>query len=219
VDFSTGHETLDGQFVTCRKPDFTEANFYDALISTLEQMKTVPGRKALVLISSGVDTFSRAKYVEVLDAVRECATPIYVISIGRILRAAMENSTPVGPYARVDWSRADNELQEIAKSSGGRLYSPGSTFDLSGVYDDMMENLRVRYVITYKSSTSAGDLGAARTVQIELVNPNTGGPLEIMDVNGKPVASKLFIQDSYVPRSASAAGRSASDLSLGARQK
>ena len=30
--------------------------------------------------------------------------------------------------------------------SGGRGYSPQSTSDLSATYDDMMENLRVRYV-------------------------------------------------------------------------
>jgi hypothetical protein len=74
---------------------------------------------------------------------------------------------------------------------------------LSGVYDDMMENLRLRYVITYKSTTDAGNPNAARTVRVELVNPNTGRPLEIVDAHGKPVRSKLFVQDNYVPGAAS----------------
>jgi VWFA-related protein len=208
ADFSQSHEALNGLFFTFRAPEFSETNFYDALISTLQQMKTASGRKALVLISSGVDTFSKARYEEVLNTVRGCGTPAYVIDMGPILRGAMESSARVGPYARVDWSRAENELQEIARSSGGRLYSPRSTFDLSGVYDDMMENLRVRYVVTYKSSAGAGDFGAARTVRIELVNPNTGGPLEIVGVNGKPVGSRLFLQDSYVPGAASLVGLS-----------
>lgn len=138
-----------------------------------------------------------------MDTARDCGTPIYVLSIGSILRETMERSANVGPYARVDWSRAETELQEIAKSSGGRLYSPGSTLDLSGIYDDMMENLRVRYVVRYKSSTSADDLGAARTVRIELVNPDTGGPLEIVGATGKPVSLKVLVQDSYVPRASS----------------
>jgi VWFA-related protein len=208
ADFSKGHETLAGLFLSFKAPEFSEANFYDALIATLQQMRTVPGRKAVVLFSSGVDTFSKARYEDVLNTVRDCGTPIYVIDIGPILRGTMESPTQVGPYARIDWSRAENELQEIAQSSGGRLYSSGSTFDLSGVYDDMMENLRVRYVITYKSSTGPDDLDAARTVRIELVNPSTGGPLEIVDANGKPVISKLFVQDSYVPRAAPAMERS-----------
>ena len=203
ADFQKGHETLERQFLIFSAPKFSEANLYDALISTLQQMRVVSGRKALVLISSGVDTFSKVRYEEVLDTARDCGTPIYVLSIGSILRETMERSANVGPYARVDWSRAETELQEIAKSSGGRLYSPGSTLDLSGIYDDMMENLKVRYVVRYKSSTSADDLGAARTVLIELVNPDTGGPLEIVGATGKPVSLKVLVQDSYVPRASS----------------
>ena len=199
--FSKGHDTLDGLFLNFRAPEFSEANFYDAIISTLKQMKRDAGRKALVLISSGVDTFSKAKYEDVLNAVRDCQMPIYVINMGPVLRSAEQLSAQ--PHALVDWSRAEAELQQIAQASGGRLYSPGSTLTLSGVYDDMMENLRLRYVITYKSTTDVGNLKAARTVRVELVNPNTKRPLEIVDANGKPVRSKLFVQDSYVPRAAS----------------
>jgi Ca-activated chloride channel family protein len=201
ADFSKGHEMLDGLFSTSQAPEFSETNLYDALISTLQQMKVEAGRKALVLISSGVDTFSKAKYEDVLKAVRECQTPVYVINIGPILRSAEELSPQ--PYARVDWSRAEAELQKIAQASGGRLYSPGSTLNLSGVYDDMMENLRLRYIITYKSTADGGNLDAARTVRVELVNPNTGRPLGIVDANRKPVSSRLFVQESYVPRGAS----------------
>jgi Ca-activated chloride channel homolog len=175
ADFSKGHEMLDGLFSTSQAPEFSETNLYDALIATLRQMKVEAGRKALVLISSGVDTFSKAKYEDVLKAVRDCQTPVYVINIGPILRSAEELSPQ--PYARVDWSRAEAELQQIAQASGGRLYSPGSTLNLSGVYDDMMENLRLRYIITYKSTADGGNLDAARTVRVELVNPNTGRPL------------------------------------------
>jgi VWFA-related protein len=213
ADFSKGHEALDALFLTFSAPEFSEANLYDALIATLRQMRTVAGRKALILISSGIDTFSKAGYEEVLAAVRDCGTPVYVIDIGPALRRAMDLSTQVGPYAKVDWSRAEDGLREVAESSGGRLYSPGSTLDLSGVYDDMMENLRLRYVITYKSSTGGGDPGAPRTVRVELVNPATGGPLEIVDANGKPVNSRLFVQASYVPRAESAAGGGAAEVS------
>jgi hypothetical protein len=82
------------------------------------------------------------------------------------------------------------------------LYSPASTIDLTAIYDDIMENLRVRYVITYKSS-NAGSLNARRTVRVELVNPTTGGPLQIVDSNGKAIQANVTIQDSYIPGAAS----------------
>lgn len=206
ADFSKGHETLDQVFPATQAPEFSETNFYDGLISTLEQMRPVAGRKALVLLSSGVDTFSQAKYEDLMSVVRRGGTPIYVVNIGPLLRRTAEYSSHNGPYARIDWNRAEAELQQIAKASGGRMYSVDSTFDLSSIYDDIMENLRVRYVIAYKSSTTDDDLNAARTVRIELVNPKTGGPLEIIDANGKPVRSKVFVENSYVPRTASIAG-------------
>ena len=54
---------------------------HDALISTLKSMRPVSGRKALILISSGVETFSKAKYADALNSARESGTPIYVIGL------------------------------------------------------------------------------------------------------------------------------------------
>ncbi len=207
ADFSSGREALDTSFVSVDKPDFSELNFYDALISTVDYMKKVSGRKAILLISSGVDTFSKARYEDALVAARDGGTPIYVIDIAPALRTSVQRAwSGSGPYARIDWNRAEAQLQEIAKISGGRVYAVESTFDLSGVYDDLMENLRVRYVITYKSNSS--DLGAPRTVRIELVDPSTGGPLEIVDANGKPVRWQLVFENTYTPASAVSLSRS-----------
>ena len=106
------------------------------------------------------------------------------------------------PAARLDWKRAETELQKIAQVSGGRFYAPGNTLDFSATYDDMMENLRVRYVITYKSTTNA-DLNTPRTVRVELVNPKTGGPLEIVDANGQADSCPRDLQETYTPSAAS----------------
>jgi len=70
ADFSRGHEVLEELLTDFDRPEFSELNFYDALISTLNYMKPVSGRKAVVLISSGVDTFSKTRYEDVLRAAR-----------------------------------------------------------------------------------------------------------------------------------------------------
>jgi hypothetical protein len=61
----------------------------------------------------------------------------------------------------------------------------------------MMENLKVRYVITYRSSNS--DASVPRTVRVELVNPVDGKPLRIVDENGVVVNSTVVLQESYTP--------------------
>lgn len=88
-------------------------------------------------------------------------------------------------------------------SSGGRLYSPDTMIDVSAIYDDIMENLRVRYVITYRSSSNA-DPRLPRTVRVELIDPNTGGPLEIVDQSGHTIRADVVLQASYIPDSTSA---------------
>jgi Ca-activated chloride channel homolog len=192
---SQSRETLDRTLLDLQAPGVSEANLYDAVLSALDRMRSMTGRKAMILISSGVDTFSKAKYEDVLAAIRNCDTPIYIIGLGQILReAATLYGTAVA--TRIDWKAAETKLEAIARVSGGRLYAPLSAIDLSAVYDDMMENLRVRYVITYKSSNT-DSLSARHMVRVVLVNPKTGGPLQIVDATGKKVDAKVIGEESY----------------------
>ena len=55
-------------------------------------------------------------------------------------------------------------------ASGGRAYFPENTVDLCPIYDDMMENLKVRYVITYRSSNDL-DPNTPRSVRVALLIP------------------------------------------------
>lgn len=81
------------------------------------------------------------------------------------------------------------------------MYSPDSTLDLAAVYDDLMENLRVRYVIFYKSAARPEEHGP-RTVRVELVDSRTGGPLRIVDADAKPVHPRALVEGRYDPAAA-----------------
>lgn len=203
ADFTTPRDRLDPLFITTGVPDSSETNLYDALVSTSETMKPITGRKALIVITSGVDTFSKAKYADALNAVRASGTPVYVIDVGPDLREAATRYASANPYARLDWKRTESQLHEIARVSGGRLYTVNSSLvDLTSMYDNLMENLRVRYVISYRSKTNSS-AGNSRSVRVELVDPKTNGLLEIVDTNGKVIRSKVVVENSYVPNVAS----------------
>lgn len=202
ADFSQGHEVLDRLFEEFGTPEFSETNFYDAVIAMIRQIKSVKGRKAIIPISSGIDTFSKANYEEALEAACSSDTPIYVIGLTRVLHELVGAQEDTGAFANIDWGKVEKQLQGISTASGGRAYFPATTGDLSAIDDDMMENLRVRYVITYRSPGNF-DLNSPRTVRVELIDPKTGGPLEIIDQNGRRVSAHVVVQDSYVPASAS----------------
>ena len=202
ADFSPRRDTFDRFFYAPQPPGVSEVNLYDALSTILERIRLVSGRKAIVLISTGVDSFSKTSYEDILKAARNSSAPIYAIGIAGPVRKTATLYGMNSLIPRIDWKRAETGLPEIARVSGGRFYSPETTFELTPIYDDIMENLRVRYVISYKPSTTTAT-NAPRTVRVELANSKTGEPLQILDANGRTIRAKVIVQDTYVPSAAS----------------
>jgi VWFA-related protein len=199
ADFSQSRESLASLFYSLGTPEFSETNLYDAVVSAIDQMRPVNGRKAILLVSSGLDTFSKTTYQDVLKTARASDSPIYAISLAPSLHEYVIINEQAGPMAHIDWGKADRRLQEIASASRGRAYSRKDIVDLSPVYDDILENLKLRYVITYRSSNGP-DGSSPRSVRVELVDPQTGGPLRIVDESGRTVRAHIAAQDSYIPR-------------------
>jgi VWFA-related protein len=198
VDFGHGQEPLDKIFETLKTPEPSEVNFYDSLLDVLGRMRPVSERKAIIVVSSGVDTFSKANFAQALEAARNSDVPIYVISLSHLMELEAMTYGSTAPFARIDWRAAEKQLEALAKASGGRAYVVDSEVQIPGIYDDIMENLRVRYVVTYVSSNTT-TAGPPRSIRIELIDPATGGPLKIHDAAGKVVPGKVFVQATYSP--------------------
>jgi Ca-activated chloride channel family protein len=181
-------------------PSLSELNLYDAVIKTLPKMQSMPGRKVLVLISSGVDTFSKASFADALAEARTAGIPIYVVNLGPTLRSALflDSSAKGGPYDDLNWKRAQTELERLAHASGGGIFSPESSLDLSGVYDDLLAKLRVRYTFQYKARSAASD-GRPRTVRVQLLGPMSG-----VVASKKEPNARLIAEMQYVPSHVSA---------------
>ncbi len=195
VDFGQPLTTFESAIQRPKAPAFTEANLYDALIDVLTRMRTADGRKAVLLISTGIDTFSHATFDDVLGAAQHSDTPVYCIGLADMAKSLIGTA---GPLAKIDWKRADDQIEALAKASGGRAYLRDTTAEIPAIYDDMMEHLRVRYVITYVSSNPAAG-GGPRTVRVALVDPKTKAPLRIVDSTGKVVTARVIVQGSYTP--------------------
>jgi VWFA-related protein len=202
ADFNEDHKVLDAVFDHLSAPDSPDANFYDALLETLSRMRNVNGRKVIIVLSTGVDTFSKANFDQVLQAARQSGIPIYAISLDNFAKLEAAVYGPTVPRPSTDWSAAEKQLEQIAAASGARAYEPETDLEVAAIYDDIMENLRTRYVITYVSSNPA-TAGPARKIRVELVDPTSGQPLKIRDANGKTVTAKVFVKDSYAPSSSS----------------
>jgi hypothetical protein len=181
----------------------SESNFYDALVTTLPRVQQMPGRKALIVISTGIDTFSDADYPAVLRAARATAVPICVINLGPAVRSALtvDGSDPQ-PYSRLNWQQAASQLSHLAQVSGCRALTPGSSFEFPAMYDRLLPNLRLQYVIHYRS-TALG-LPGTRQVRIDWVEGNASPQEKLKHLVGR---TREFAQTQYeLPTSAVLAG-------------
>jgi hypothetical protein len=153
-------------------PPSSEANFYDALLATLPRVQQMDGRKVLIVVSSGIDSFSKAGFSDVLRAERETDVPICVINLGPLLRSALlvETSDGQQPYAQLKWQQASSQLSRMARVSGCRALTPDSSLEFPAVYDRLLANLRLQYVIRYRST--ALDVPGTRQVKIAWVDDN-----------------------------------------------
>ena len=127
---------------------------------------------------------------------------MYTIGLAHVMQRESATIGVAAPFARIDWSGAEKQLEMLARASGGRAYVLESDDTVPAIYDDIMENLRVHYVVTYVSSHGERS-GPPRRIRVELIDPKTGEALRMRDSNGKPITAKVFVQESYGANSAS----------------
>lgn len=198
ADFSKPSSELTSTFDQLSTPGFSETNLHDALLETLQRLNGLSGRRAIILISSGIDTFSKANSQRVMQAFEESKVPLYSIGFTRMLQREAMLYGPIAPISRIDWKSAENDLESFARASGGRAYVLDSDTQIPAIYDDMMENLRIRYVISYVLSSPATPVGP-RPVRVALIDPRTGESLKFRDTNGKSITAKVYVQETYTP--------------------
>jgi Ca-activated chloride channel family protein len=131
---------------------------YDALAGAFTTLKTVEGRRAVVVMTDGRDENnagtapgSRQTLPEVLELAREVDATVLPIGLGTNLDRA--------------------GLERLADISGGLAYFPAEVSELRAQFGRTIENLRRRYVLGYTSTHVARD-GSWRKVEIKSRSTN-----------------------------------------------
>ena len=175
-------------------PAFSEANLYDALTDTADRMSALEGRKAILLLSTGIDTFSKITYDQARKKLQEAAVPVYIVSLMQAQREMMD--AYMGPINRMDFLQADNAMRTFARETGGQAYFPRFEGEYGTIFQSVHEALRSQYVLTYVPTNKAHD-GGYRKIKVELVNPATNQPLAVKDEKGKPVKYSIVAKAGY----------------------
>ena len=179
-----------------------ETNLFDALYDTVDRLETVEGRKYIILISSGRDTFSKKTLDQLLKKIQGSKDiAIYAISTGQALRnylesrGAMRYLCPITDFScSTTFAQADNQLRTFAKMTGGRAYAPLFQASFRDAFVDIAQTIRNQYSLAYHPTNAAQD-GSYRKIKVELVGPD-GRPL-IMKENGHDVKYSIVARDGY----------------------
>ena len=141
-------------------------SLHNAIYIALKELRKVRAvseddvrRQALVVFSDGEDTSSLVSFEEVLDLAKRSETSIYAIA----LRGVDTQSK--------GFREAEYVMKTLATATGGRSFFPARIEDLSGVYNQIADELASQYTIGYTSKNARRD-GAWRRIIVQLARPN-----------------------------------------------
>jgi Ca-activated chloride channel homolog len=195
-DFSTNRQDTYEALQRMRFAGFSESNLFDALVDTAQRMENIEGRKAILLISSGVDTFSKLTFDKTRRAIQEAGVPIYAFGLMQSLRDRAEAMGRIGAIQELDFLQADNQMRTFATESGGMAFFPHFYGEFPGIFQAIHQALRSQYVLTYTPTNQTRD-GKYRKIKVELVNPENNQPLRVVDEKQKPIKYEVHAKPGY----------------------
>lgn len=194
VDFTQDKMAVAQALQRLYFPGFNESNVFDAILETIDNMKDVRGKKSIVVVASGVDTFSKHNLDQTMKALRQTDVTIFCIGLGQ---AYLNFADPAGRRTgtQLNYLQAENQLKTFARETGGQSWFPQFEGEMPGVFQDVAAFLRHQYSISYTPTNGAKD-GKFHKVKVELVNAD-GTPLIITDQKGKKQKTVVYAREGY----------------------
>jgi VWFA-related protein len=177
-------------------PGFSETDMFDAVYSTLDRLSRIEGRKYVVLIASGYDSFSKINLDKVLAKIK--ATPnVTIFSVGTGQFARITGNARSGMFGpkQIDYLQADNQMSTFARMTGGMSFFPRFQGEMPDIFHSINDSIRNQYVLTY-TPTNAKQDGTYRKIRVELVD-NEGQPLKMQDEKHHPMKYDIIARDGY----------------------
>ncbi len=145
--FLSDLDALNAQVDAMPKPEGGTA-LYDSVVTGLYKFRTIPGRKALVIVTDGEDTVSRLSYQDMLAYVRTARVPVYFIGIGMS-------------------SLGTSGIRSLSAETGAVTYLIKDVAQLDETYTKLEKDLRSQYLLAYYAQTAKND-SAYRSIEVRV---------------------------------------------------
>jgi len=190
LDFTQDKRLFMEAINSLRVPGFSETNLFDAVYEGLDRLERIEGRKYIILIASGIDTFSKLTLDKILKRVKASQDiTIYTISTGGFARAASRRGDSI------TFLQGDNQMKTFASLTGGASYFPRFTGEYPDIFSEINQNIRSKYELVYRPLNAKQD-GTYRKLRVELVD-DEGHPLTMQDEKHKPLKYDVIAREGY----------------------
>jgi len=133
---------------------------YDAVwLAARDRLQSEVGRKAMVVITDGVDVGSRVKIEEAIEAAQKADAIIFPI----LYEDPRYTSPMYGGYS------GEGSMKKLGNETGGRIFRVERNRTLDSIYAEIEQDMRTQYAIGYSSSNPTRD-GSFRKIEIRPKN-------------------------------------------------
>jgi len=171
--------------------NFSEANIYDSLsfvlmggkaIQLFEEeagesqytgLQEIEGHSAVILVTLGIDTFSRLTYDKAMKIVSRAGVPIFIVGVGNLYFKKYGDRLP--PETRMEFLQAQNGLNTFAKLSGGTYFPMTFESEIPQIMRSIAVLLRGQYSLGY-SPTNTRREGKDRKLKVDVDIDGDGAP-------------------------------------------
>jgi VWFA-related protein len=184
-DFTDRLDLLDKAVYGVKKMG-TQTALYDAVWQFCdEKMRSVPGRRVLLIVTDGEDTYSRANIRDAIDIAQRTETTIFAIST----KAGFIATVPGVEAGQVS-DKKDKDLQTLAEETGGVAFFTGDMLSLERSFTRISKELRAQYLVTYNPTNKNYD-GTFRRIDVKLADGH--GDLKVRTKRGyKAIADTVM---------------------------
>lgn len=143
----------------------SQTSLYDAIWQfTDEKLRNAPGRRVIVLITDGDDTFSRAAIEDAIDIAQRTETTIFGIST----KEGFLGTVP-GVEAGTVKDRGDKYLTRLCEETGGEAFFTGKMIELERAFTRISKEIHSQYILTYRPANQEYD-GKKRKIEVRFTD-------------------------------------------------
>lgn len=156
------------------KENGQQTSLYDAVYRFCDEKLTgTGGRRVIVVISDGEDTFSRAGLNDVIEAAQRTETVVFTVST----KGGFLGGVP-GVEGGMPKNAGDKVLEKLASETGGQAFFTGDADELDNAFVKISQELRSQYVLTYRPADQEFD-GKERKIEVRLADEKKSNDYKI----------------------------------------